>query len=361
MKNTLAHRIVVLRPGLTLIELILVILAISLLLSLVIPSVGSRGPSRRMECQFHLKELALATMNYATNFKGQLPDLRTSPLGLCDASIEPSIPSSVSFHLALFPYMDQAGAIEFIETQPTALEANRALSTVLDNMYKALTCPDDSNHFRKPGGNSYVANAGYGEFTVTKGEVTMGGWTGLHSAENWGNWDLAHRPYADPGVAPSISPLDKKIARATGVFWIPDVDGWKRKIDDIVNGDGSGQTLLFGENLNASSLDISTAPTAMDNAFVVGRTAIEFEYTAPKYLAFTSVPKPFGFAINQNRGTLVGQSPIPSSLHRGGVNFAFCDGHVSFLADEIDPSVYVRLMSPDGERWGQARVSESEY
>ncbi|MBS0207974.1 MAG: DUF1559 domain-containing protein [Planctomycetes bacterium] len=39
----------------------------------------------------------------------------------------------------------------------------------------------------------------------------------------------------------------------------------------------------------------------------------------------------------------------PSSNHVGGVNVAYCDGHIQFLSDETEYFVYCLLMSPDGK------------
>ncbi len=36
------------------------------------------------------------------------------------------------------------------------------------------------------------------------------------------------------------------------------------------------------------------------------------------------------------------------SRHPGGVNVSFCDGHQQFLADNIDPSTFIMLMTPYG-------------
>lgn len=350
------------RSGLTQIELIALIIAIVILLAMIIPAVStSQRTRRRSQCQFNLKELTLATINYANVHDGNIPKLRDALPGQCDASVAPTIPNSVSFHIALLPYLNHEGAVEYVMEQKNPSDANLALIAVLGNHFSVFTCPDNPKHFRQPGANSYVANAGYGEFTVTDGIVSMGGRNGLHSAANWEHWDLAHPPYANSGVPPGVSALDKKIARATGMFWIPDEDGWQNNFDQAVNGDGSGQTLLYGESLNASPLNLTTSPTPLDNAFVVGRTAVNFVHVAPNHLGFTDVPGPFDFKINSNRGTSVGHSPIPSSLHNGGANFAFGDGHVAFVSDTIDPSVYVRLLSPTGRRWGQTSVNEADY
>ena len=43
----------------------------------------------------------------------------------------------------------------------------------------------------------------------------------------------------------------------------------------------------------------------------------------------------------------------PSSEHRGGVNVAFADGHVEFLKEDVEYSVYARLLSPDGKKCTQ--------
>jgi prepilin-type processing-associated H-X9-DG protein len=350
------------RSGLTLLEVIVIIFVVLTVLSLILPAMQSACVSRRrMQCQENLRLLTLGTMNYASNHAGQLPDLRSGLPEPCNASIDPAVPSSISFHITLLPFLDNMGAIESITQQTNAADANAALLSVLGDKFSSFTCSDSPQQFRIPGANSYVANAGYGEFTAKQGKVTMGGLTGLHSVANWPNWDLAHAPDVDSAVAPTVSLLDKQIARATGVFWIPDADGWKPTLDDIVNGDGSGQTLMYTENLNASPLNLPTAPTPMDNGFVVGRQAISFVDVAPKYLGFTNVPQPFEFRMNINKGTLVGQSPIPSSKHGDGVNISYCDGHVWFLSSSIDASVYVRLMSPNGQRWGQTPVKESDF
>ncbi|MDB5385587.1 MAG: putative major pilin subunit [Planctomycetaceae bacterium] len=351
MKRMTVRRPLASRRGFTLIELLVVISIIATLMSLVLPAVQSaRAAARRLECQSHLREMTLAATNFAGNKNGQLPYLYDAPPGLANLGL-------VSFHIALLPYMDNAGAIEYIEQQTTAANANTALTTVLTNSYKVFTCPDDSNHFKQAGGVSYVANGGYGNFTAASGAVTP---TGVHGAFNY-DWNGDGQYTQADGI----------IARATGVFWKgepisngPPSDGWRSSIDMMVSGDGSGQTILFSENLNASGLStIAATPlptTAMGWAFVVGIPSISFTSTGS--LGLMAVPTgTTSFKINSNKGSLVGQSPIPSSLHPGGVNVSWGDGHVTFLNSDIDMSVYVRLVTPSGIRFGQQPVSENAY
>jgi prepilin-type processing-associated H-X9-DG protein len=57
----------------------------------------------------------------------------------------------------------------------------------------------------------------------------------------------------------------------------------------------------------------------------------------------------------------------PSSFHTGGVNAAFCDGHVQFLDGQLDYKIYMQLMTPDRVRsdmpaaWKTYLLSEGDF
>ena len=48
---------------------------------------------------------------------------------------------------------------------------------------------------------------------------------------------------------------------------------------------------------------------------------------------------------NTKLGDISEQEAYPSSEHPGGVNMAFCDGHVQFIRDSVDRSIYAQMMT----------------
>lgn len=50
-----------------------------------------------------------------------------------------------------------------------------------------------------------------------------------------------------------------------------------------------------------------------------------------------------------------------SSEHGPGVNAAFCDGRVTFLSEDIDSTVYARLLTSGGTRYGEVLLSDNSF
>ncbi|MEZ5940971.1 MAG: DUF1559 domain-containing protein [Planctomycetaceae bacterium] len=221
--------------------------------------------------------------------------------------------------------------------------------------------------------NSYVANGGY---------MTLSRWNNAsrvdigHSLDGY-NWQ------AD-GVG-LVTVEDRHITRATGVVFA----GGTTRIEDI--GDGTSTTILLCENNDTTPFDpttgeggwISRAPgnlcfalpiaeqgspsvpaTIQDNPTngvgdVSGDTEKEIMAQAltlhTSFSLATTTPSDFrvGRINSRNRNAKAGNMPRPSSNHGGVVNVIFVDGSGRSMSENIDHSVYARLISSNGEEHGQ--------
>ena len=57
--------------------------------------------------------------------------------------------------------------------------------------------------------------------------------------------------------------------------------------------------------------------------------------------------------LNKNLTATQFLAPRPSSNHGELINFAFCGGNVRSINQNVDPRVFARLVTPDGQRFGQ--------
>jgi prepilin-type processing-associated H-X9-DG protein len=102
-------------------------------------------------------------------------------------------------------------------------------------------------------------------------------------------------------------------------------------VDDIL--DGTTHTLLLSENVQATTW---TAAGKRDTVFVWHPT--------------TSPAKDMLINGGNLKAPLTASNARPSSYHRGGVNVAFADTHVTFLKEDIDYKVYMHLMTSNGQK-----------
>ncbi len=121
----------------TLVELLVVIAIIGILVALLLPAVqAAREAARRSQCVNHLKQLALATHNYADTYRclppGVLPEY-------------PQRYRKASWIVRLMPYIEQTAAYDqftFVDTDWTGQDApdrNAWLKMQLD--VELLNCP----------------------------------------------------------------------------------------------------------------------------------------------------------------------------------------------------------------------------
>jgi prepilin-type N-terminal cleavage/methylation domain-containing protein len=359
------------RQGFTLIELLVVISIIATLIALIAPAVQSaRAAARRLECINNLKNLGIAIQSHATSHGNRLPQLEPGS----DASTNGERYSR-NWAVTLLPNLDGNAISRDIDSRLANYDPmTDAPESVIPQIYlQVFACPDDQTAFRQPNGLSYVVNTGF--------------WAGDDPMSNnlWGNDDpfdtmtgfpVRHdAAKVDWNNDMTVNGVDLATAYATGVVWRP-AGAFKMTFDYIEQGDGQGSTLLFAENINAGvdangesgwrSIDADALGFGVGLAFpnngmqvaIDGDNAFtEYDDNASTTPVITNIDR---CAINSTISQAA-PAPRPSSGHGDIVHVGFCDGRATGLNQNIDVRVYLRLITPDGQRRGEGLLDPGAF
>lgn len=363
------------RNGFTLIELLVVISIIATLMSLILPAIqNAREAARRTQCMNNVRNLSLAALGFAASHNDTLPAAGY----YVDHDNQPPTPGIPSWDVAgyswvvqLLPYLDQQSIYDRWNR-----DAEYLANTNLDSIsIAALVCPDDDSATGTAGGLTYVANGGFGDMDVRN--IAPGS---MHSfAAEPADWDgdgLTNvLSITDTPSVTSNTPdfEDRAIGRGTGVFWT-DFDTFADRTRNMSARvghiyDGSGNTIMFGENVNAGHLgwghpsvpnslfifpyeQATPAGCTMPNnsnfanapEYILRKDVMTFCERVPAYpneAQFGPAPAP----VNKTLG-----APYLNSHHPGIVVVSFCDGSVRTLSESINKQIYTHLITPDGSR-----------
>ncbi len=292
------------RPGFTLIELLVVIAIIAVLVALLLPAVQqAREAARRTTCYDHLKQLGVALHNYH-EAHGTLPPGYTYRPG---TSSPPPNEAGFSWGTMILPYIDQGPLFsKFDFHSPIFGPTNQA---VRETRLPLFVCPSDP--------------------VSATGMVKMG---------------PTPEQYAMASYAASFGPpdLDATQEKRDGLF----SRNSRTRFADV--SDGLSATFLLGERMNGP----------FRNAGVHGN---HFEYETTWSGAVRDWDEP-----DDDHGHMVlfqtGHVPNdPSSddrdvsaPHIGYANFAFADGSVHPISENVSVEVFNAL----GTRAGAERVGE---
>jgi len=360
--------------GFTLIELLVVIAIIAVLVGLLLPAVQKvRESANRMKCQNNLKQLALACHNYHDT-NGTLP-----PSGYQNPAWSNGVDGSAwtndggwvcdkgGFHLHILPYMEQNNLFTqvaafklytpgydtitkaFFHDTSGNLVAEYSGLAVLPKLLPYHRCPSDSWDQSAITSN-YVGNGGISDYSTSWASCGYDPFSPLYCTgsamtppHNW----LCNGPENGPEAGmfayvndPKYPPF--KLASAT---------------------DGTSNTILLGEDLIDKNeylyenQDIGgNAPGArgcwtMDNGFDLHTATIPINYPITSEALEPYACGPNGSNSDAANAALnLSVSAGYKSNHTGGANFAFLDGSVHFLNQNVDQITLIKLcVRNDGE------------
>jgi prepilin-type N-terminal cleavage/methylation domain-containing protein/prepilin-type processing-associated H-X9-DG protein len=359
------------RRGFTLIELLVVISIIAVLASLIAPAVQSaRRAARKMECSNNLRQVGLAIINFSSSYNGNLPPLSTQINFTNTQSLPASGVMNVGWPISLLPLIDNAALLKNIKNDAFftpgsggnlgvfSINGNDTLDTIDDTGWiQVFTCPEDIDSHRKPGGLSYVVNAGF------------------MSSNTWGLTDNTAATFHQPGLiswdgnSTNYEPQDVAVHAATGVIWRSNA-AFQPSMDYVATNDGTSTTILLSENLQAGnwySTDVNSLGFGVRLAVSSNQPSTSDFVSANSLLTETSLfsspdaTRPDNWFINRELPTTPGSHPRPSSNHSGGVNAMFCDGSVKFLNDSIDKNAYAKLCTSNGVNYGERSLNQVSY
>lgn len=292
------------RSAFTLIELLVVIAISALLIGLLLPAVQKvREAANRMQCQSHLKQIALATHNYHdTNHK--------FPYSALDRQPNETTSTYVTGFILILPYLEQdAVAKRWDAKQPR----NSTVDTDGDGFTNALlqsmliptyVCPTMSAPSGPLGGTenraycSYLFNAGTGD------------------AQLYAYWSFYGMP-APPVFDGAVIPLHS-------VATTPNSPN-RQPTNLAAISDGTSNTFLVGET---DFKPRGVPSTEMGGTWAYGYIGYSFGTTFHP------------FNRHDNTTTIYGAF---RSEHTGGANFALADGSVRFVRESIPIDIYRAL------------------
>ncbi|MGD9126663.1 MAG: DUF1559 domain-containing protein [Planctomycetia bacterium] len=286
----------------TLVELLVVIAIIGILIALLLPAIqAAREAARRIQCNSSMKQCGLAILNYESAHS-------RLPCGIIMDGRQ-VLPQRALGHTA------QIVILPFIEKATLSDQYNFSLrmmdqASLIREPVSSYCCPSDPN---SPGPAAGAANYGHSNFVVNYGSEYLVKHNSLpeYTGNGLFQWDEPH------------------------------------KLSDVT--DGTSQTAMGSEVISGAAVPIGAGNTEWEargmwavqylgshaymHMYSPNSSVLDEVSAVGKVRCIDSVEKPCDPSINLGYD---GTQAAARSLHPGGVNVVFCDGHVQFVSNEVN-------------------------
>lgn len=307
--------------GFTIVELLVVITIIGLLMALLLPAVGRvRESARRTQCINQMKQLGTASIAFHAQkdyYPGYIMEMPTS-------GIQTRL---VSWFTHLLPHMDRKDLYDAMATGVDAGPGTFDSTTYVE----MAVCPTNEPDTKNLPHLSYAINSGIWDddvnMTLTSGTAKNGRGSRDEKANGMSH-NLAGLIGRYDSLPPKTLANVKRQAMAARVSQ-----------SFVSGGDGSSTTILMSENIDAGLWFRADRSFSADQ----GQVGIVWMARPTEQLKINEAAGGPGGEVNVQE-----RNARPSANHSGVVVATFADGHSELLNEEIDPTVYARLMTPKG-------------
>ena len=307
------------RSGFTLVELLVVIAIVGVLVAILLPATQSvREAARLVQCSNRQRQTALAIALYESS-NSQLPagrmgcssELGADPPWPSDPCRRLTIPNRLcgaSGLVAVLPFLEQESLFRILDSREGGLwlddlndltwieSATAAKVEELRTRPSVFVCPSSSSAEISEA-YAAVADAATGNIAFCNGTRGPDSDSNLVKYGNDGAFVYAR---------------NRTISSITG---------------------GMSNTIFLGEVDNAETWESS-------NTWTYGRIHAD---------CLRTTRNPLNTAPGEGLYLRMRRNGAFSSAHPGGANFAYGDGHVAFVTDDIDLEIYRRSSSISGE------------
>ena len=329
------------RLAFTLVELLVVIAIIGVLVALLLPAVQSaRESSRRTACQSNLHNFALAGQSYVAAHQ-QFPVAAQDRQGAWNGSEPPPLArhGGISF---LLPYFENGATFSQIDYRWDWNDSTHSDNEThtKQNLGGILLCPSTES------GRAQFHVSDYAPMNRVDIDPAA-----LHARDAPGG---EIKDLITSGLIDDYGGAKDKAKVWDGMMQIDSlsVSGGnitkvdRRRVVPASVKDGLSKTMMYLESTGKPEIIIMGTPVETDSSFnnnfrwASQDTVMQLKYYCNGQQIIN--------CSNRNR---------PYSNHVGGINVAFGDGGVRYLVEDIDPQVFVSLLTKSGKE----TISDEQY